>query len=216
MRLLPVLLGAVLVVGCGPTTTVTVTRVVARPPVLVTPPGGGERDRLNVNGRPASGCGVERWAVKTLTDPGANAVRLTPVVPSTVGRLAAIKAPLSPTDRVAPTETTVFWVHGTLTTAIRESDSDYHLVVQDGAARMIVELSSPSCAKGSLVLAQITAARSAFEARVGVPRSYPAKPLHPNVPVTVEGPGFFDRIHGQTGVAKNGLELHPLTKITFP
>jgi hypothetical protein len=35
------------------------------------------------------------------------------------------------------------------------------------------------------------------------------------VPVTVTGVGFFDRIHGQTGVAPNGIELHPVLDIQF-
>jgi hypothetical protein len=33
--------------------------------------------------------------------------------------------------------------------------------------------------------------------------------------VTVTGVGFFDRIHGQTGVAPNGIELHPVLDIQF-
>jgi hypothetical protein len=31
----------------------------------------------------------------------------------------------------------------------------------------------------------------------------------------VTGVGFFDRIHGQTGVAPNGIELHPVLDIQF-
>jgi hypothetical protein len=43
-----------------------------------------------------------------------------------------------------------------------------------------------------------------FEARV------------PQTPVTITGVGFFDRVHGQTGVAlKNGIELHPVLAIEF-
>jgi hypothetical protein len=38
----------------------------------------------------------------------------------------------------------------------------------------------------------------------------------PFLEVTVTGVGFFDRLHGQTGVAPNGLERHPLTSIEFP
>lgn len=36
-----------------------------------------------------------------------------------------------------------------------------------------------------------------------------------NARVHVTGVGFFDFIHGQTGVAPNGIELHPLLGITF-
>jgi hypothetical protein len=31
----------------------------------------------------------------------------------------------------------------------------------------------------------------------------------------VRGVGFFDKIHGQTGVARNGIELHPVLSIAF-
>jgi hypothetical protein len=38
----------------------------------------------------------------------------------------------------------------------------------------------------------------------------------PQTPVTVTGVGFFDRVHGQTGVAlKNGIELHPILAVEF-
>jgi hypothetical protein len=33
---------------------------------------------------------------------------------------------------------------------------------------------------------------------------------------TVTGVGFFDRLHGQDGVAPNGIELHPVLKIDWP
>lgn len=33
--------------------------------------------------------------------------------------------------------------------------------------------------------------------------------------VRLTGVGFFDRVHGQTGVAPNGIELHPLLDIKF-
>ena len=37
-----------------------------------------------------------------------------------------------------------------------------------------------------------------------------------NVPVRLAGVGMFDFLHGQTGVAPNGIELHPVLEITFP
>jgi hypothetical protein len=36
-----------------------------------------------------------------------------------------------------------------------------------------------------------------------------------NLPVTVTGVAFFDTLHGQEGVAPNGIELHPILVITF-
>ena len=50
-------------------------------------------------------------------------------------------------------------------------------------------------------------ARSAFIAACGAPtRSF--KRLQGTA--TITGVAFFDQIHGQTGVAPNGIELHPV------
>ncbi len=38
-----------------------------------------------------------------------------------------------------------------------------------------------------------------------------ARPL-----VQITGVGFFDYIHGQRGVAPNGIELHPVPEVEFP
>jgi hypothetical protein len=36
------------------------------------------------------------------------------------------------------------------------------------------------------------------------------------VPFGLDGIGFPDELHGQTGVAPNGIELHPLLGIAIP
>jgi hypothetical protein len=59
-------------------------------------------------------------------------------------------------------------------------------------------------------LAASTAAIEAFEAL------QPFEARVPQTPVAITGVGFFDRVHGQTGVAlKNGIELHPILAIDF-
>src|SRR5207247_8711702 len=55
----------------------------------------------------------------------------------------------------------------------------------------------------------ITATRAKFDAAYTATTSFKTA----NVPVT--GVGFFDFLHGQTGVAPNGIELHPLLDIAF-
>lgn len=217
-------LGVLVAAGCGVGAIAdgTGTSTHYRPPRLATP-SGGETDiplkpkyaGSGTTYRPASGCGVERWAQKTLTDPGANNVNLTPV-DSTVAALVVLPAPSSPTDRVAPVETTTYRIHGTLTIAKQEADHDFHLVISDGGQTMIVEIPDPACATGSVVSSQLAQVRSEFVARYGTPGRYPQPDLTPNVPVTVTGVGFFDRLHGQTGVAPNGLELHPLLSLSSP
>jgi hypothetical protein len=57
----------------------------------------------------------------------------------------------------------------------------------------------------------MAAARDAFIAACGPPTgSYRTI----TGTATVSGVGFFDRIHGQRGVAPNGIELHPVLAFT--
>jgi hypothetical protein len=161
-------------------------------------------------------CGVERWSVKTGTDPDASLVNLNSVTRTTVNDLRNITAPADPplNSRVQPTETTVYNINGILTLYKKETDVDYHVVIQDNAGRtMIVEFPSPACvAAGSPFLAGVTSARATFDARLSASTDFQTA----NIPVQVKGVGFFDFIHGQTGVAPNGIELHPVLEINFP
>ncbi len=160
-------------------------------------------------------CGVERWSVKTGTDVDAGLINLQSTTQTTVASLTSLSAPttLPANNRIQPTETTVFQLHATLTEYKLEGDSDYHLVLSDGSGNtMISEIPSPSCVgSSSILLSGIQNARSEFDARYTTTSSFqPA-----NVPVTITGVGFFDFLHGQTGVAPNGIELHAVLDIQF-
>jgi hypothetical protein len=176
------------------------TETTERVPLVV--PGPGE----------TGGCGIERWAVKTGTDPGAAKVDQTPV-PATVAKLVALTAPKNPAARVAPTEDTTYQVSATLTEFKTEADSDYHLVLSSGAKTMIAEIPSPACVTGGPLQPGIANARAEFDARL---MSSTQRFQKVNLPATLTGVGFFDRIHRQTGVAPNGIELHPVLDIQFP
>jgi hypothetical protein len=160
-------------------------------------------------------CGVERWSVKTGTDADAGLINLGSTASSTIAALGALPAPssLPSNNRVQPTETTVFRISATLTEFKLEADSDYHLVLSDGAGHtMISEIPDPACVgASSRLLTRIQTARGQFDAKYT-----PTGTFHVvNVPVTVTGVGFFDFLHGQTGVAPNGIELHTVTDIQF-
>jgi hypothetical protein len=116
-------------------------------------------------------------------------------------------------NRILPTETTVFQLSATLTEYRLEADSDYHLILSDGSGNtMISEIASPACVgSSSRLLSGIQNARSEFDARYTPTSSFQTA----NVPVTVTGVGFFDYVHGQTGVASNGIELHAVLDILF-
>jgi hypothetical protein len=160
-------------------------------------------------------CGVERWSVKTGTDADVSKVNLNSPSSTTIAALRspAAPSPIPANNRVSPWETTEWILNATLTQYKLESDSDYHLVLQDaGGLTMIVEIPSPSCVgAGSPFLAGITNARNQFNARFTPTTSFQTA----NIPVQIKGVGMFDFLHGQTGVAPNGIELHPVLDIIF-
>src|SRR4029077_13999492 len=70
----------------------------------------------------------------------------------------------------------------------------------------------PSCVgAGSPFLPGITNARSQFDARFTATTSFQTA----NIPVKITGVGMFDFLHGQTGVAPNGIELHAVLDVVF-
>jgi len=123
-------------------------------------------------------------------------------------------------------EKTIWSVEANLIGYALEQDQDYHLEIADANGNtMIAEIPDPAAAAGSFFLDQITAARKAFEAHFKIAKLATAteqpesiiKPMitEASAQVTIVGIGFFDFIHGQTGVAPNGIELHPVLEIQF-
>jgi hypothetical protein len=160
------------------------------------------------------GCGIERWAVKTGTDPAAAKISLATITGTTIAQLAAIPPPpyLPPATRIPPVETTVYRLHATLREFKTEADSDIHLVLDNGTSHMIAEIPDPACVSpSSPFLPGITTARSQFTTRYTPSDVWQQS----GQPVTVTGTGYFDSLHGQTGVAVNGIELHPVLSVTF-
>lgn len=160
-------------------------------------------------------CGVERWSVKTGTDPDAPSVSLSTYISTTIYNMlqSVHPATLPANNRIAPREFNQYQISGTLTKYKRETDSDYHLVVQDGAGRtMIVEIPSINCVgSGSPFASGIRNARAQFDAKLTATTSFKTV----SAPVSIRGVGFWDFLHGQTGVAPNGIEIHPVLNISF-
>jgi len=163
----------------------------------------------------AQSCGVERWSVKTGTDPDAGQVNLGSSTPNTVATMRSWPAPnpIPPNNRVSPYETTVWVLNATLTLYKLEGDSDYHLVLRDASGNtMIAEIPRPSCVgAASPFRTAIQNARAEFDARYTATTSFQTA----NVPVQITGVGMFDFLHGQTGVAPNGIEIHPVLDVVF-
>jgi hypothetical protein len=171
----------------------------------------------HVTGQPSreTGCGVERWSVKVGMDPDARLVDQRTAVPTNIVQLRALPAPASPplNSRVRPVETTVWSLDAILLRYKQEDDSDYHLVLADtGGRTMIAEIPSPACVgPSSPFLPAMRAVRGAFTAAFHPTISF----QHVNVMVHVTGVGFFDFKHGQSGVAPNAIELHPILSIRW-
>jgi hypothetical protein len=177
---------------------------------------------LLASGCAALACGTERWPVKVGTDRDARKVANLPQV-TTIKQLISISAPAHPetrrSTRFAPTELTTFQIKGVLKVIKKEADQDYHLVIADPAnpsVTMIVESPDPKCASGSRFLNSITSVRTTLDRTMQLDRAFvETARSQPNVPVTVTGVAFFDTLHGQEGVAPNGIELHPVLIIDF-
>jgi hypothetical protein len=143
-------------------------------------------------------CGVERWAVKTLQD----RPHLLRVRRSTVAHLVSVARPgVLPQARL-PFERRVFRVVARVRLVREEGDSDIHVVLQDGGRSLIAEApDAPVCTPHATALRkrQMSVARRA---------------VRPCARAAVTGVAFFDFFHGQTGVAPNGIELHPILGFT--
>jgi len=158
-------------------------------------------------------CGVERWDVKTMTDSAAEQVNLTPAF-ATVEQLTALPVPeeFSGNAERLPPEFQTYTVRATLVEFKEEADDDIHLVIAGTSGEsMIAEIPDPACAQGSRVEAQIARGRAMFVDRFGQPSR--SSWIEVNAPITVTGVLFFDVHHGQTGVAPNAVELHPVFHI---
>ena len=185
--------------GLQPVTVVTLTRAASAAPTTAV----------------GATCGVERWAVKTLSDGDASRVNLIPIDTSVI-QLRGLRAPASlpAASRIAPTELTVFRLTARAVQMKLEDDRDIHLVIADPSdptATMIVEFPNAEVCGGAITSAQaaeMKSARAAFVAAFGLPSASRFTQLTGTL--TLTGVGFFDFIHGQTGVAPNGIELHPV------
>jgi hypothetical protein len=160
-----------------------------------------------------STCGFERWAVKTLTDPRARLVNFRPRA-TTVSALRRL-GPTGSYTRGAGVERRTYRVRARLVATKLEADQDFHLVIADlrrPNQTMIVEFPASNCTRHALRRKQMAAARAAFVRACGHPSSSSFTYLRGSA--TITGVGFFDFIHGQTGVAPNGIELHPVLGFT--
>lgn len=188
-----------------------VSSTVGTPPDTITPSALPPLGSMTCGGH----CGSERWLVKTLSDPDRERVHLDPV-DATIEQLVGMVQPEGTSDltRAAPVEVTVYRVEARLVALYGENDGDFHLVLaspRDPTVTMIAEVPDPECSGACASgFAEVYArVRQMLMDRLNSHQSE-ARPL-----VRVAGVGFFDYIHGQRGVAPNGIELHPVLAVEF-
>jgi len=179
----------------------------------------------------AASCGVERSDVKRMSDEKAGRVDLRPAETS-VDHLASLPAPDPPVvgweARGAPgrEEFRVYQVAAIISCAKIEDDRDVHVCACEPAAwdarsrrcrgpSLVAELVDPACARGSRTLNEIIRARARLVAVAGGDLTEGTLRALVGRRVTLEGVAFYDRLHGQTGAPKNGVELHPLLRVIF-
>src|SRR5262249_54233396 len=117
---------------------------------------------------------------------------------TTVAYMTSVRPPAYlPATRRLPVERRIFSVTARVTLHRLEDDLDYHLVLRSGSRTMIAETPSALCTGGATPLRRKQMATARGSARVCAR-------------ARVVGVAFFDFFHGQTGVAPNAIELHPV------
>lgn len=161
-------------------------------------------------------CGVERWDVKTLSDPARKQVNFHPL-DTTVQHLRHLARPASVgiyDPRKHPVEFRTYKIRAQVIAATVEADHDIHLIVSVPGQRhatMITEFPNPRCIASAFKRPAMSQARRAMLSNCG---SIPTGSfVNLKGVVTMTGVGFWDIKHGQTGVAPNAIELHPVLSI---
>jgi hypothetical protein len=158
-------------------------------------------------------CGEWRWPIKTLSDARRRRVNFNAHA-ATVKDLRLRNAPnnlSSSTPRLPGIEIQNWTIKARPRLAKLEDDHDIHLVVSVPSAprkTMIVEFPKKRCVASSFKRSKIAAAGQKFLNNCGSVSSSSWKKLDGSLKIT--GVGFWDERHGQTGVAPNGIELHPV------
>jgi hypothetical protein len=151
-------------------------------------------------------CGTERQEMKVLRDRGA--ARLSAPVHVTVEQLIRARRPRSLRGR-SRVEHLVAVIDVTVVDVRDEADGDLHVALEGATgATLIAELPSPACTMGSRYTAQMRRAREDFLRLISLfgRRRGPVR-------LRISGVVFFDRQHGQTRAAFNGIELHPVLSV---
>jgi hypothetical protein len=161
----------------------------------------------------APSCGVWRWPVKTLSDPDRTKVDLSPVGTAVAKFRTRTRPGITfgtSTPRFGKVEFHTWQLKARPIRAKLEDDQDIRLVISVPSApakTMIVEFPRPTCVASPFKRLKIATARQSFLNNCGAVSNSSWLKLAGSI--TIVGVGFWDERRGQTGVAPNGIELHP-------
>jgi hypothetical protein len=156
----------------------------------------------------AARCGGNLWRLKTLSDPGRRAVRLTPRA-TTIGAIRDRGQPRPfPTRRTTPFQRQTWEVVAQIV-EYRRDQGELRLVLFDHGAYMNAAIPSPSCLpRTTRDRAAIVATWKMFAEGCGQ-ASDDWQPL--GAVVYVRGVGYWSQRRAEHRTASNGAELHPVT-----
>ncbi len=160
-------------------------------------------------------CGVERWAVKVMTDADTSLMDFTNIVPTTIAEQKLIPAP--PNISSAPprqsTERTVYQLDCYMIFYKLEADQDIHIGIMsiNHLDTMVAEICDPTC-PGIITTSRYQKFKTLRD--WFVPTYNPTTSFKTFlVRVKLTGVGFFDLLHGQRGIPPNGREIHSILAV---
>jgi hypothetical protein len=156
-------------------------------------------------------CGVDRQAIKVASDLLAKKIVLTA---ENVDISQLIASPVIKTGKTRlAIEHYTYQIKAKIIGYKLEADQDYHIVIQQGKDTMVVEAPAPECSEKSWYKTRINFVRNKLDSLLPSAPKRKYRKLAAPICATFYGIYFVDKVHGQTGVAPNGVELHPLLNV---
>jgi hypothetical protein len=167
-------------------------------------------------------CGKWRWAIKTLTDPGAAQLLNQQPQETTIGQILTDVPPQplrtqSMIDGVLPrfpTEKQLVVFTANIKEVKHEGDQDYHLILEEPTTgkEMVGEIPDPNCPSFNGfpdLQTRFATLRKWVDKNVGNSN----EDGDPAITVKIVGVKFWDEPGHATGSPPNGREIHPVTDI---
>lgn len=168
-------------------------------------------------------CGVERTAVKTLSDPLAAEINFNSIITHvSIQHDMPIDSCWQRFGGRLQSETNLYRIKGYIQGIKRErNDGDYHIIISDdkeGLQTMVLEIPNPLCDSAISSGHNYEYAKCRAWADTAIRKEMNRKVtekylITTPIAIDIEGVGYWDRAHDSRGGAPNGRELHPVLLI---